>query len=434
MVLHLISDYFSTTTTITTTTQCRSFLRLRLRDYCMLHFMICWLTCTSITTFSFRSLSFFAFRAVRSSITDSCCGCYLQPRDILNEYNTRHYHRSPKNYRKRYPIHIMTSRDIRKISEDDPNNPSASLNDILIQSTSVSQADIGLLTTSNTLSTTVVEENDENTNSGKKDVMQQSWRSRLEVSSTQSRSIRGSNYVQLATVDRNTQEPRCRTVVFRGFLSRSTRSDNGDSLAFVHHHHPNEKIHVDGMSCIMKMITDQNSEKVKEIYSNAAPAMDDPDDNNDNDTVRHSSSNNAELVWWFPHSSEQYRIRGTIVLIGGGDYPFDQQIDMIQARTSQWNTISDSARESFYYNKITNGPGTTYNHNPAENEHDGMVIPSGGRDVVTGQILQPPPSNFLLMLLIPCYCDYLRLANPMYRQIDHYDALTKKWYSRRVHP
>ena len=100
-----------------------------------------------------------------------------------------------------------------------------------------------------------------------------SWRELIEISSAKSRKIRGSNYVQLATVDPETNAPRCRCVVFRGF--QKLPENHPCSNQFL------------GMSCVMRMITDARSQKVRE-------------------------SRAAELLWWFPKSSEQYRVRGSL--------------------------------------------------------------------------------------------------------------------------
>merc|ERR1719326_608968 len=86
------------------------------------------------------------------------------------------------------------------------------------------------------------------------------WRARLDKTVARVRRERGSNYVQLSTVD-PAGHPRCRTVVMRGWV--------GDAI---------------------KMITDARSEKVQHI--------------------QHSPS--AEMVWWFPKSSEQYRLAGSL--------------------------------------------------------------------------------------------------------------------------
>ena len=73
------------------------------------------------------------------------------------------------------------------------------------------------------------------------------WRALLEVSSNRARKERGGNYIQIATVDANGL-PRCRTVVFRGFLEQDS---SGRSA--------------------MKMITNAQSDKVQQVRPNLAP-------------------------------------------------------------------------------------------------------------------------------------------------------------------
>jgi pyridoxamine 5'-phosphate oxidase len=210
-----------------------------------------------------------------------------------------------------------------------------------------------------------------------------SWKSRLDESIAKSRKIRGGNFVQLATVDDITHEPRCRTVVFRGF-----QQNLPDSLAV--------RISDDSSpsSCVMKMITDARSNKV----------------------VRESvsSSKCAEIVWWFGKTNEQYRIRGELVYVGSAEAA-DQQGDhdallLARARKEQWGNLSDKAREQFYWPE----PGLPYS-NEGGASHVGVPSVVGGRD--EAGVLLPPPPTFLLVLLRPRRCEYLRLTDN-YRQID----------------
>ena len=83
----------------------------------------------------------------------------------------------------------------------------------------------------------------------------QSWRSLLEVSMARSRKIRGSNYVQISTATKD-GEPRCRTVVFRGFLNNKNLPED---------HPMSASGNVDGKPCVMKMCTDLRSNKVAEV-------------------------------------------------------------------------------------------------------------------------------------------------------------------------
>jgi pyridoxamine 5'-phosphate oxidase len=150
----------------------------------------------------------------------------------------------------------------------------------------------------------------------------------------------------------------------------------------------------------MKMITDARSNKVVHESS--------------------SSSSNAELVWWFGKTNEQYRVRGELVYVGddavtatttterrnindaGRD---DVSLLLARARQEQWANLSDKAREQFYWPE----PGLPYGSGEASS------LPIGGRDE-TGRLLPPPPT-FLLVLLRPRRCEYLRLTDN-YRQID----------------
>mmetsp|Transcript_16681 Transcript_16681/g.38505 ORF Transcript_16681/g.38505 Transcript_16681/m.38505 type:complete len:265 (-) Transcript_16681:144-938(-) len=206
-----------------------------------------------------------------------------------------------------------------------------------------------------------------------------SWIELLGVSISKSRKIRGSNYVQISTVNTD-GEPRCRTVVFRGFLNianfpeqHSMSSQNGG--------------HFEGKPCVMKMCTDLRSKKIEEVAHQPI----------------------SEMVWWFPKSSEQYRIRGPLLLVGDDDDDRNLQI----ARKELWGNLSDSARESFL---------------------DEESVPSvGGRDQ-DGKVV-PVPSTFLLMLLNPMYVDYLRLTGAQYRQIDQRKNTSQStWSSKRVKP
>lgn len=208
----------------------------------------------------------------------------------------------------------------------------------------------------------------------------QSWRALLEVSMAKSRKTRGSNYVQISTVNKD-GEPRCRTVVFRGFL-------NSSNLPEEHPMSPQNGGHFDGKNCIMKMCTDLRSQKVHEIAHQPI----------------------SEMVWWFPKTSEQYRVRGSMMLVGNESEDRALQI----ARKEMWGNISDSARESFL--------------------DDQEVLPVGGRDE-EGKIV-PVPANFLLMLLNPAYVDFLRLTGAQYRQIDERieDADKPIWSRKSVKP
>ncbi|VEU44579.1 unnamed protein product [Pseudo-nitzschia multistriata] len=206
----------------------------------------------------------------------------------------------------------------------------------------------------------------------------QSWRSLLEVSMARSRKIRGSNYVQISTATKD-GEPRCRTVVFRGFLNNKNLPED---------HPMSASGNVDGKPCVMKMCTDLRSNKVAEVAHQPI----------------------SEMVWWFPKTSEQYRVRGSLLLVGDDSGDRDLQI----ARKELWGNLSDPARESFLDDKLP--------------------VPVGGRDD-EGKVV-PVPENFLLMLLDPIHVDFLRLTGAQYRQIDERQSGPdgSTWSAKSVKP
>ena len=229
-----------------------------------------------------------------------------------------------------------------------------------------------------------------------------SWREKIEISIAKSRKVRGGNYVQIATVDPTTLEPRCRTVVFRGFLKPDKSKSHNDNQQ-------QEQEQQYELPMIMKMITDKRSNKFQEVTQN----------NNDSPN---KSTNSAEMVWWFAKSSEQYRIRGQLKFVGEDES--DEYL--LQCRKEQWGNLSDPAREQFYWED----PGLDYPVGDSEGPSLRHKVPTGGRDD-DGKVL-PPPSTFLLMLLIPKRCDYLRLGDN-YRQIDNL-LEDDQWKYSRVNP
>jgi hypothetical protein len=220
----------------------------------------------------------------------------------------------------------------------------------------------------------------------------------LQVASEATRKTRGSNYVQVATVDAQGL-PCCRTLVFRGFLDSSTNNNSTNN--------PNPNL-----PCRMKMITDARSDKVLHLAANPT----------------------AELVWWFAAPvNEQYRIRGTLHVVGplaDSESDSDDNVFWQDARAAQWDKLTDAARESFY---DPHPPGTIHTDTPSGDNDDKATIPPGGR-TADGAVLQPPPETFLLLLLQPTRVDYLRLGAQQYRQVDVCDATTGVWTSTRVNP
>lgn len=253
-----------------------------------------------------------------------------------------------------------------------------------------------------------------------------SWRSLLQTTIAKTRKIRGSNYVQVSTVT-ETGEPRCRTVVFRGFVTFPTD-----------HAWYND---CDALSCSMKLCTDARSQKVAQTANQSI----------------------AELVWWFPTTSEQYRIRGILRCVGEGGEDWlslssssssssspslkDKDKFFLECERKQlWGNLSDPARESFLEDPAI-VPGEVYSESVVQRASLQPPPPPGGRDP-EGKLL-PPPSNFLLMLFDPFHVDYLRLSGGQYRQVDSKqsistynddkddgtpDSSSSSWSRQRVNP
>lgn len=203
-----------------------------------------------------------------------------------------------------------------------------------------------------------------------------SWRERLEGSIAKSQTIPGFNYLQLATIDSKTNEPRCRSIVFRGFLYLPSDHIMYDECG-------------ESLSTILAMVTDARSDKIHNIRENPK----------------------AEVHWWFANLTEQYRIRGNLVVVDSSASGV-----LSQARLEKWERLTDAGREAFFREKLSG--------EPYEGE---SVVPKGGRS--KGTIL-PPPDTFVLLLLAPQFVDYLRLQN-LYRQKNGRDE-TGRWKWHRV--
>lgn len=199
------------------------------------------------------------------------------------------------------------------------------------------------------------------------------WKDRIGKAITKSRKVRGGNYVQIATVD-EMGFPRCRTVVFRGFLVVPLTTGATATEA-------------------LKFITDARSEKISQISTNPR----------------------CEMVWWFSQSSEQFRVSGELMPVSATSL----QEGLLKARLDQWKNLSDSAREQFYWNS----PGNAFSGSP--------TVPVGGRSL-EGQILDPPDS-FVLLLLVPKAVKYLRLKDNL-AIVDTLAAGSATWVVEKVNP
>eukprot|EP00571_Detonula_confervacea_P003932 CAMPEP_0172326324 /NCGR_PEP_ID=MMETSP1058-20130122/56189_1 /TAXON_ID=83371 /ORGANISM="Detonula confervacea, Strain CCMP 353" /LENGTH=377 /DNA_ID=CAMNT_0013043077 /DNA_START=24 /DNA_END=1157 /DNA_ORIENTATION=- len=263
------------------------------------------------------------------------------------------------------------------------------------------------------------------------------WKERIDISMAKSRKVRGSNFVQISTINYETMEPRCRTVVFRGFLKGVPTGAvkdvvPGSSVVVVDEEGGDNNGYSD---CVMKMITDLRSNKVQELelFHELKKGGE--------------NGNTVEMVWWFPKSNEQYRIRGRLQFIGNNgpvySYTNDKNNEssssseqtnnyFLAERKQQWGNLSDTAREQFYWEN----PGIPF----SSTWEQGKGVPPGGRDEDNEGKVLPPPDTFLLMLLYPTKIDYLRLGDN-YRQVDEWDwgdadatAGGCRWKSMRVNP
>lgn len=259
------------------------------------------------------------------------------------------------------------------------------------------------------------------------------WKERIDISIAKSRKIRGSNFVQISTINYETMEPRCRTVVFRGFIKGVPFGVVKDVLDGPNGSNDGEGGDDEKYDCVMKMITDLRSNKVQELEMF-----------HDKMKEGGKNGNTVEMVWWFSKSSEQYRIRGKLQFIGSNG-PIHSRTDdvtennneennnyLLAERKQQWGNLSDTAREQFYWEN----PGIPFSS--TWEKYEG--VPTGGRDD-DGKVL-PPPDTFLLMLLYPTKIDYLRLGDN-FRQIDEWQWNVESgddtgggymWNSMRVNP
>jgi pyridoxamine 5'-phosphate oxidase len=250
------------------------------------------------------------------------------------------------------------------------------------------------------------------------------WKERIDISIAKSRKIRGSNYVQISTIDYETMEPRCRTVVFRGFMKDVPFDAVEEVLLGGEEESSSSSSSASGKytDCVMKMITDLRSNKVSEVESFQTMMG----------GTKNKNGNTVEMVWWFPKSSEQYRIRGRLQFIGNGgplnnsDAKSSNHNEyFIGERKQQWGNLSDMAREQFYWDE----PGIPY----CTSKGHEMGVPPGGRDE-EGKVL-PVPDSFLLMLLYPTKIDYLKLGEN-YKQIDEWkwEGEKSQWEQLRMNP
>jgi len=197
-----------------------------------------------------------------------------------------------------------------------------------------------------------------------------SWRQPLAHALHRNRSLPYARYVQLATV-RPDGHPANRTIVFRGFLNDTNQ---------------------------LKFVTDSRSDKRSQILTQPW----------------------GEICWYFPKTREQFRLLGFLTLV---DAEFADST-LLQARTQQWQDLSDAARSQFAW------------PHPSHPKADADAFHSSAPDVSN------PLPNFCLLLLNPTQVDHLELrGDPQNRylyQLEQPDGDTsneeENWSVQAVNP
>ena len=122
----------------------------------------------------------------------------------------------------------------------------------------------------------------------------------------------------------------------------------------------------------------------------------------------------GEMVWWFPASSEQFRLQGKYSIISSEISDSWWQNERIET----WKKLSPPAKSQFFWPE----PGV---------EYSGLEEETANENEENSESHSSPPENFLLLLLIPDSVHYLRLK-------DNYAAqetfVNGQWKQRRVNP
>ena len=188
------------------------------------------------------------------------------------------------------------------------------------------------------------------------------WRSPLECALDQNSSLAYARYLQLATV-RADGRPANRTVVFRGFIEYTNQ---------------------------LKFVTDARSQKAVEIEHQPW----------------------AEACWYFPITREQFRITGSLKLVGG----YDRDSVLQQARASSWQELSNAARLQFAW------------PHPSKPRADAAAFKPQPLDAVE------PLADFCLLLLDPVQVDHLELLpDTQNRWLYHQDS-DQSWSTQAINP
>ncbi|CEM11802.1 unnamed protein product [Vitrella brassicaformis CCMP3155] len=179
------------------------------------------------------------------------------------------------------------------------------------------------------------------------------WMRAVEKNIHQNRNNPPAKWFQLATID-ETSRPRCRTVVFRGFVDKT--SPEG----------------------LIKIITDARSQKVGQVERNPA----------------------AEACWYFERSRDQFRIAGNLRVVS----PQETDERWARERVNTWKALSDNARIQFVW------PEPRAPRPPDADDQADFYPPAPDPS--------SPPDTFCLVILTPESVDYLQLKpNPQLRHL-----------------
>ena len=185
------------------------------------------------------------------------------------------------------------------------------------------------------------------------------WRSPLARALHRNRSRPYSRYFQLATVTA-AGRPANRTVVFRGWLPDTNT---------------------------LTLITDRRSAKVGEIAAHPW----------------------AEACWYFTQTREQFRLAGPIQVVTAA------VDDLASARQSAWESLSDNARQQFYW---------PHPARPREAEAD--FSQKNAEDVA--------PDTFCLVLLNPHQVDHLELRGDPQNRTHYGRQSDESWDVSAINP
>lgn len=188
------------------------------------------------------------------------------------------------------------------------------------------------------------------------------WRSPLVRALHRNRSHANSRYPQLATVRANGR-PANRTVVFRDFLDESNR------LLFV---------------------TDARSDKMTQLAHNP----------------------NAELCWYFTKTREQFRIGGTISIIGA----HNARAANDAVRQAVWEGLSENSKQQFVW------------------PPPGEPRTSEGFEFVADLNYQPPPDTFVVLVFEPDAVDHLELRGEPQNRYWYWRLPDHSWKMQAVNP